>query len=96
MKIPKFTDEEAQILENIDALIQQRESSIGDVELQMQKRLEAMKRIINNYDGGKSLESMKEMVDRLKELQILKERYSSEENALIALQTKIYVNVCNR
>ena len=98
MIIPKFTNEELQILDEIDKMVENCKETLANNEQQKKDILAEIKRIINiGYWGVNGcVRVMEEQMSKLKDLEERAQIAFAEEYALEELRTKISRIACKR
>lgn len=98
MIIPKFTDEELQILNEIDKMVEERKDALAHNEQQKEEILTEIKRVINirYWSVNDRVRGMEEQMSKLKDLEAFAAVTFAEECALEELRTKVSRMACKR
>ena len=98
MIIPKFTDEELQILDEIDKMVENCKEALANNEQQKKDILAEINRIINigYWRVNDRVRGMEEQMGKLKDLEERAQIAFAEEYVLEELRTKISSMACKR
>ena len=98
MIIPKFTNEELQILDEIDKMVGYCKEALANNEQQKKDILAEIKRIINigYWSVNDRVRGMEEQMSKLKDLEERAQIAFAEEYVLEELRTKISSMACKR